>query len=82
MDDSLVSCPMCGGPAVVHSNPLGTSYYIPMSEEAFQKTLDSDQLDWFMRDRLRRVETIIIDLRKQVKELQSGNQSRDEVSGS
>ena len=80
VNETILSSPVCGGPVVLHTSHGGTSYYMPVSEEAFQKMMDVRQTDEFIRDRLLRAERIITQLRRELSECRDKN--RAEVEGS
>lgn len=61
-------CETCGAPVLLAGREGGTRFYVPLNENKFQELLTRYTSDWFVLDRLRRAEKIIVELRKQVKE--------------
>lgn len=75
--NDLASCELCGGPVVVQGSITGTRYYVSVAEESIQRVMNQIQADNFLRDRLRRAEVIIDNLRKELG--QSGRKRRDDI---
>ena len=61
------ACELCGSAVTVETSEEGTRFYIPVANEFLEQLLDS-HVDQFIRDRLRRCERIVVDLRNQISE--------------
>lgn len=68
--ESIKPCDKCGSLISVHKTLDGAVYFIPVSDEYLKLLIESTDVEFLVRDRLQRAEHIIVDLRKQVRELQ------------
>ena len=65
-DVDIHACSICGSAVSLEGTVTGTKYYVPINNYMLEKIMDDWTMDQFIRDRLRRAEIIIKDLRRQL----------------
>lgn len=71
-NEEIKSCPLCASPVSFHKALDDKIIYIPLAKEYLEYCLNYEAVDYIIRDRLRRAEKIIVDLRNRLKPYEKG----------
>lgn len=69
--EKIRACALCGSAVLLERTNSGTSYYVPVDMAWLDRVMKINGSDEFILDRLRRAESIITQLRKEVADLKN-----------